>query len=124
MAVVPEMPTWRQAMESVYQNMRLAKSRAEGLREAKRRAEEECEHVGLSLARKHDPDMAGLRYIARSTPAEGDDQVAAVTALRRADNEFQRAVGDYRHWEGMWRWYADELEAHPELADQPVRRFG
>jgi hypothetical protein len=121
---IPSPPTWREAMESMYQNQRVAGSRAAGLLEQKRHAEAECERWGLSLARKHDPEVAGLRYIARSTPPESDTQKAAARALRRADNDYQQAVGEQRHWEESWRWYQDELDAHPELADQPVKRWG
>ncbi len=121
---VPPMPTWREAMESVYQLMRAAGSRASGLLEHRRHAERECEHAGLSLARKADPDVAGIAYIARSTIPQDDGQRAAVLALRRADSEWQRSLADQKHWEQSWKWYADELDAHPELADVAVRRFG
>ena len=120
---LPPMPTWREAMESVYQNMRAAGTRASGLLEHRRHAESECEHAGLSLARKSDPEVSGVRYIARSTIPQDDGQRAAALALRRADSEWQRAVSEQKHWEQSWKWYADELDAHPELADQPCRRF-
>jgi hypothetical protein len=120
---IPPMPTWREAMESVYQNMRTAGARAASFREQLRDAEFECERLGLKLARKADQEVAGQRYIARETPPDGENQRKAALALRRIDNEYQAARSEQRHWEASWKWYADELDAHPELADKPVRRF-
>jgi phage protein D len=118
---LPPRPTWREALESVYQNMRTAGAKAATLLEQRRYAEDECERLGLKLARKADPEVAGQRYIARETAPDGENQRKAAVALRKIDNEYQRAIGDQKHWEASWKWYADELDAHPELADQRVK---
>lgn len=122
--VIPPPGTYREAMASAYNLMREAAQFEGPALAAFRDAEFKCEDLGLSLARKHDLDVSGAKYISRTTKPTSDEQIASCRALAIADGKYQHARADKLHWERVWRGWADFLEAHPHMADTQLKFRG
>jgi hypothetical protein len=118
---VSDIPTYAEALRSAYT---LAGQAAQAEREAyevRRDAEWRVIDAGMKLAREHDLEAYEKgAYIARVTQPDSDDQKDLVRKLMAADKAFQKAAAERKHWERVGAWRSDQLEAHPELAEQEL----